>query len=495
MQQPKLAPKGTPARLVQEAQIAWNRRDLSRCVEMLERAHRAVPTDLGILLQLGGTHGALYNYQAAEDAFEQAYHLAPRDKQAVQRAIEQKDVTPEILVSMAEFCERQRRLDEANSLVDRALHSNDQSEPAKLVRARLHQRAGAFEEAERELKNLLEHTSTPEIQIRAGSELGAVLDRLERYDEAMEAFMQAKDLLRPAAEGQIGPRQFQRQQFARMRQQITADQLARWFEAQSELQPPHRLALLGGHPRSGTTLLEQVVDAHPDVVSLEETTHFTDYVYAPMQRRCPPDSPILQVLDSTSSDLLNAYRERYFAAADLCLGQPVGDRLLIDKNPSLTAMIPALARVFPEISFLVALRDPRDTVLSCFLQPVLSVQRVNYHYLQLQTTAEAYAALMRTWQTVAPLLRNPYLEVRYEDMVDDLPSVATRVLEFLGVPWNDAVLSFDEHARQKPVRSPTYVDVTQKVFARSRGRWRHYEKHLAPCLPILEPFIKSLGYE
>ena len=91
--------------------------------------------------------------------------------------------------------------------------------------------------------------------------------------------------------------------------------------------------------------------------------------------------------------------------------------------------------------------------------------------------------------------KNPWLEVRYEDMVDDLESVARRTLGFLGVPWDARVLGFDEHARQKAVRSPTYADVTQPVYKRARGRWRNYQKYLEPHLPKLEPFVKAFGYE
>jgi len=102
---------------------------------------------------------------------------------------------------------------------------------------------------------------------------------------------------------------------------------------------------------------------------------------------------------------------------------------------------------------------------------------------------------MGIWRTLKPLLPGRYLEVRYEDMVDDLPSVARQTLEFLGVPWDDRVLGFYEHARKKMVRTPTYADVTQPVYKRAMGRWRNYQKYLEPHLEKLEPFVKAFGYE
>jgi hypothetical protein len=71
---------------------------------------------------------------------------------------------------------------------------------------------------------------------------------------------------------------------------------------------------------------------------------------------------------------------------------------------------------------------------------------------------------------------------------------SARALDFLGVSWDERVLRFNEHARQKLVRSPTYADVAKPVFKGAVGRWRNYEKFLSPCLSQLEPFVKAFGY-
>src|SRR5262249_5880433 len=146
------------------------------------------------------------------------------------------------------------------------------------------------------------------------------------------------------------------------------------------LQPPHRIALLCGHPRSGTTLLEQVLDTHPDIVSAEETQIFHDEAYLPLSRAYPHGASILALLDSTPVSLLGGSREKYFRYTELFLGSAIGSRLLLDKNPSLSVMVPVVARIFPEIKFVAALRDPRDVCLSCFMQP-LPLSPVSSAYL------------------------------------------------------------------------------------------------------------------
>jgi hypothetical protein len=116
-------------------------------------------------------------------------------------------------------------------------------------------------------------------------------------------------------------------------------------------------------------------------------------------------------------------------------------------------------------------------------------------YATLESTVSEYATVMDFWRTISTRIQNPFLEVRYEDIVNDLESTARRVIDFLGLPWDARVLKFDEHARQKIVRSPTYADVKKPVFKTAVGRWRNYQKYIEPHLERLEPFIKAFGYE
>jgi tetratricopeptide (TPR) repeat protein len=500
--------------MLQAAEQAWQRRDLQQSIEILERASRLDPANSGILLDLGRMYGVRYDSAAAERCFERAVRMAPRKTEALvaagkqsldfvnyamaeryfQRALEQKNVSPETLVLLAELYERLRRLAEAAELADRALRLDGACAPALILRAKLHRQAGQLNEAEKLLRSFLLSKSEPAIGAQGWYELGGILDRQGRYDEAMTAFLEAKALLRPLAARPTAELQTIRQRLQVMQAGVSAEMLQRWFEGAPALPPPRRLALLGGHPRSGTTLLEQVLDSHPDIVSVEETTIFYDDAYMPLTRGRPDNEPMLSVLEAASTGALQQSRAVYFRSAEMSLGNPIGNRLLIDKNPSLTFLIPLLIRVFPEIKLLVALRDPRDVCLSCFMQS-LPLNQGSSAYLSLESTVEEYVAMMTLRQALAPLIKNPCLEVRYEDMVNDLEPVARRTLDFLGVPWDARVLGFDEHARQKVVRSPTYADVAKPVYKRAVGRWRNYQKYLEPHLAKLEPFVKAFGYE
>jgi hypothetical protein len=168
-------------------------------------------------------------------------------------------------------------------------------------------------------------------------------------------------------------------------------------------------------------------------------------------------------------------------------------KLLLDKNPSPTARLPLWLKVFPELRVLVALRDPRDVVLSCYFQNI-PLNATNVNFLSLERLARHYADLMDIWLAVREWEGFTWLEVRYEDTVADLEKEGRRVTEFLGLAWHEEQARFYEKSRSKQLYSPTYQDVTRPVYSRSVGRWRAYEKHLAPILSALEPYCRTFGY-
>jgi tetratricopeptide (TPR) repeat protein len=513
MKRPSLVSQGSLARIFQAASEAWKRCDFQPAIEMMERASRLAPSNAIILLDLGRLHGLRYDYAAAERCFEQALRVAPKKSEAMviasqhsrnfnnlslaesylKRALEQKDASPATMVKLAEVCERLRRSEEAANLVDRALHSDAACAPALLLRARLDRQAGRLDAAEKLLRAFPVKVD-PSLRASAGFELGGIFDRQGRYDEAMTAFLGAKAFLQPIAARALAELKTIRARISYLTENATPDIIKQWSNTASQLQPTRRLALLGGHPRSGTTLLEQVLDAHPDMVSAEETEIFYNDAYGPLLRGHPDDTAMYSALAPATPAALQQSRQNYFRAMDLSLGQPVGGRLLIDKNPSYTFFIPALIRIFPEIKFLIALRDPRDVVLSCFMQD-LPLNHASAAWLTLTGATKEYSDLMTVWQTIKARMINPCLEVHYEDMVENLESTARKTLGFLAVPWDAGVLGFDEHARKKIVRSPTYADVAKPVYKTAMGRWRHYQKYLEPHLAALAPFAKAFGYE
>jgi len=497
-----------------EAAEAWRRRDFARFFNQMRKAVRLAPRDAGILLDLGAGHGMRTEFAEAEQCFERAVTLAANKTETLamiglhcrnflrydlaehylERAGRESSASPDTLAKLAEMHERLRRNAEAETAVSRALAKDPECQLALLVRARLLRSARQLEDAEQILRSFLSRTDPDgwSTRIRGWYELGAVLDRQERYDEAMTALLAAKKMILPHAAPAMTTQKAVQQRLREAGAGLSRDLLEKWTSADAA-PSGRRLALIAGHPRSGTTLLEQLLDAHHGIVSAEETAIFFE-TYLDLRRHHPAEAGMIEILDSQTPSSVAHARTEYLRLMDRFVGVSAADRLLIDKNPSLTALIPAILRVLPQTQIIVALRDPRDVCLSCFMQP-LPINPASSSYLTLEGTVQEYCSLMGFWQAIKPLLPSPALEVRYEDVVDNVQGEAERTLRFLGFDWDPAVLKFAEKARKKLVRSPTYAEVARPISRGAIGRWRHYRKHLEPYLAMLAPFVEAFGYE
>ncbi len=151
-------------------------------------------------------------------------------------------------------------------------------------------------------------------------------------------------------------------------------------------------------------------------------------------------------------------------------------------------------RVFPELKVIIALRDPRDVVVSCFFLNIM-LNATNVNFLSLERTVKHYADLMDTWLRMRELGGFDWIETCYEDVVLNMEKEGRKATEFLGLPWHPNQARFHETARQKVLYAPTYHDVTQPVYARAVGRWELYAEALHPFQARLAPYGRAFGYK
>src|SRR5687767_8959062 len=343
MKRQRLVPQGTLSRLFEEAAEAWRRQAYEETIQLLERASRLDPANAGVLLDLGRAYGLRYDYAAAERCLERAVRLAARKPEALaeagrraqefghyematrylETASQQKGASADVLVTLAELYERGHRTDPAAALIEQALAGQPNHPGATLARARSQRQAGKLEAAEQLARALLDNAACdPQTRVRAWYELGTILDGQARFDEAMAAFLEAKALLRPTAAQPLAILQGVQARVKELEETISRRVLERWSESLSSLGPPRRLAVLCGHPRSGTTLLEQVLDAHPEIVTAEETHILHDEAYLPLSRGFPEAASVLEVLEAAAPSQLRQARENYFRYTELFLRQP-----------------------------------------------------------------------------------------------------------------------------------------------------------------------------
>jgi Sulfotransferase family len=243
-----------------------------------------------------------------------------------------------------------------------------------------------------------------------------------------------------------------------------------------------------GFPRSGTTLLEVVLEGHPDVVSIEENELFIDAVREFMRQ--PADVDRLMRADAASLERLRAAYWRLVADA----GIDAAGKIFVDKHPLNTLKLPLIARLFPQAKILFACRDPRDVVLSCFRHR-FQMSAPIYELLTLDGAARYYDAVMALAVRLTSALGLNMCLVRHEDVVTEFTREMNRVCSYLGLEWVPAMGDFAMRTKSRSVLTPSTAQLVRGLNTEGLGQWRRYQAELARVLPLLEPWVKRFYYE
>lgn len=241
--------------------------------------------------------------------------------------------------------------------------------------------------------------------------------------------------------------------------------------------PSARPIFIIGMPRSGTTLIEQILASHPLVHGAGELDVFDKVV---LTARAPDGTSIaypefVQALEPVSLRAIGAsYLERVAAIA------PIGERVT-DKMPSNYYFAGLIHLALPNAVIIHAMRDPVDTCISCFSKLFTAEQNHTYDLTELGRYYKRYEGLMQHWRRVLPAGR--MLEVQYEEVVGDLETQARRILAHCALPWDARCLAF--HRTDRPVRTASASQVRQPIYNSAVGRWRGYEEFLTPLLKEL----------
>lgn len=454
--------------------------DFDRMERVLKQLVRRAPLHPGVHHYIGETYGLLKLPERALASYERAARLPGGG--------------PPTWMELASLYERAHRLDEAEEMIERTARAGFDLPLVALVRGRVQRRQKRTELADSTFRALLARIpAESEWACQAWGEIALLKDQQGDADGAVDAIERCKRVQRSRQQQHWAASENLRAFMGAMITAITRDDFRRWREQAGGF-APQRVALLSGFPRSGTTLLEQVLDSHPDLVSSEER----DFIGSELFHRFISDrgnTPFLSILNELRPDQIEPQRRRYLHFMEYLLGQRIAGRVLLDKNPAYNLTIPLMLRVFPETRLIVALRDPRDVVLSCYLR-YLPLNNVSVRFLDVSRTAERYALDMTAWLKFRELVEVPLCEIRYEDVVRDLEGEARRAISTLELPWTDTVLDYRQRlADRRQITSPSYEAVAQPIHTRAVGRWKNYRRFLEPVLETLDPFVREFGYD
>jgi tetratricopeptide (TPR) repeat protein len=504
---------GVDVRELQQARALWQANRFDEALVLFEEAVRKYPQNLVALVDASRAMGNRFEITKAEGMLDrltklgshnanllhlagQSYRMIFRAEKAMrcfERVVGMAQQIPDAQLELAVLYERRHRVEEAYALIEKCLRADPEYLEAELFRARLLRRLKDTAGAESVFRKLATNEqANPQVRAQAWVEIAQKLDKEKDYEGAMRAMLQGKELLRAGEGPTLRESEALQGHLRTLAESLTREHFSRWVE-EGKAFPSRKMAVLASFPRSGTTLLEQVLDSHPGLVSSDEREAFGRDIFPAMWRTEKTPLPTAEALDRIPAERLLAQRARYLAYMAAALNEPIGERVHLDKNPTLTLLLPGMLRLFPETKLLIALRDPRDVVISCFMQ-YLPLNPNSVCFLTLERTARRYAHDMGVWLRYRELIASPWLEVRYEDCVAHLEREARRSLEFVGLEWKPEVLQYRERLKEKVVGSPTYEAVSQPLYTSAIGRWKNYAKYFEPVLEILEPYVKVFGY-
>jgi tetratricopeptide (TPR) repeat protein len=501
-----------PVLLNLAASARYGEGEFEKALELLNRARKLAPRDPNVLNSLGLCLNALGRPDEALRAYDSALRIDPRmaiahfnrgvaleemddvnrARSAYEKAIALDPNHVEALASIAWLDTQTGKLDSARSFAERASARSPANVLARIALAAGDLARNDLKAAGPRLSDLLNSPLTPVNRSIVLGLIGDFNDAVGSPAEAFAAYAASNSELKAVyAERFDAPGQESALAHVKW--------LTGWFEGADRkcwntAPPPRPRAadprahlFLVGFPRSGTTLLENVLAAHPDVLSLEEKDSF-----AVANATYLSSSEGLERLAQISPSEAARQRGIYWAAVRNCGIEP-RKRVFLDKMPLASVQLPLVAKLFPNARVLFALRDPRDVVLSCFRRR-FGMNPSMYQLLTLEGAAAFYDAVMRLSALYRDLLPLAQHVVRYEDLLEDFEGSARGLCDFIGIEWDQEMLDFASKARTRGISTPSAAQVTRGLNREGEGVWRRYSEQIEPVLPLLQPWIERFGY-
>jgi tetratricopeptide (TPR) repeat protein len=482
---------------------ALNEEKADEAVALAQRARKLNPRSVDALQTLGAALAAANRKTEALEAFDAALKLAPamtllrynrgrmledlneltRARRDFERVLDAEPAHVGALARLATMLAAAGENEAARAYAERSLRADPSEAAARFALARIALNEGDFDKALAQATALASTQSAVNRSIAQGL-MADALDGLGRIDEAFVHYAASNRTLKSVYAAQLEAPGLESALDA-------ARRIARHMRnttpaaAAAPEQPVATHVFLIGFPRSGTTLLEQVLASHPAIETLEERD-----CLAEAERDFLGSDAALDALIQAD---LEPYREAYWAeaaAGGALLDKPV----FVDKLPLNAVNLLLVARLFPAAKILLALRDPRDVVLSCFRRR-FGMSLKMYEMLALDRAAAYYDAVMEICEAARATLPLAFQPTRHEDLVRDLEAEARNLCGFLGVDYSESMRDFAARAREKVIATPSASQVREGLSSQGIGRWRAYREQLAPVLPILQPWVHRFGYE
>jgi tetratricopeptide (TPR) repeat protein len=415
----------------------------------LRRALKLNPRHVEARTTLGVVLSHLNRLREAKSHFDKALKHEPRNADA--------------LVGMAVIAQTEGNFDQAGALFSRALQADPKMPKALAFQAGIRKMTSSDSVWLERAGQVADSGIAPMDESELRFAIGKYFDDIGNFKLAFQSYKRANDLLKPIAEPY--DRDSYRRFVDNMIDVYTPEVLTRVRNGASSSTTP---VFIVGMPRSGTSLTDQIVSSHPlakgagelDFWSTAAQENEDSIRAAPLSEstRHKLAETYLRVLESHSGDALR----------------------VIDKAPVNSDYLGIIHSVFPNARMIYMQRDPIDTCLSCYFQKFILSLNFTFDLSDLADHFREHARLMAHWRAALP--PGTILDVPYEELVADQEGWSRKILDFIGLEWDERVLDFPNTKR--PVATASFWQVRQRIFNSSVHRWRNYEKYISPLLDL-----------
>ncbi len=445
----EMQPNYVPA-LINLGMIALAEDRLQDAMIYYKKALTADPASTETLCNIGHLLLLMHDYEGALAHYRQAARIAPDDPIAAAgeaSALERQGDKEAALHRLEPFLETENTHSRIACAFATASSAKKQERNAAALMERVLQ------------KQFL----TRDEQTNLHFELGRLYDRFGEYDKAFRHYAQGNAAV---------PRCFDRDRHSsaidEMISTFSVDFFAQTKPASNTDEMP---IFIVGMSRSGTSLIEQILDSHPNVHGAGELEKIKK-IAARLAQQGGSMGTLPQYLTRIRRGEIDQQAMTHLTWLHAVAP---GARFVTDKMPSNYMFLGLIALLFPKARVIHCRRNPMDSCLSCYFHQFARGHDYSYDLGNLGHYYREYERLMRHWRETLPLRM---IDIQYEQLIEKFEPVTRGLLDFLGLDWNPACLAF--HRNPRLVSTASYDQVRQPLYSRSAGRWRNYEQHLKP---------------
>ena len=481
--------------------------DFRKAINAFKKAIELKPDYFDALNNLGATYNLYKDYSNALKSISKALKIRPNiadaynnlgtaelnlenESEAIKSYNKAIKIDPKFALAYSNLCglyERSNQLKKLKETINKAENEGlSGNEEIKFRRGQLNSRNKDYKNSTLYLEKVDDTKISNKMKIDKYELLGKDYDKIKHYKKAFNCFKKSNTLVSLSVESQLyNPKNYQNQISQLIISYSKVNNLEWENKIENKIISP---VFLIGFPRSGTTLLDNILSSHPNICTLEEKPMIA------MVKKSLNKLASYENLKKLNLHDLQNLQEIYLDELTKYLpNKLLHGKVFIDKLPLSIIDVSLILRIFPKAKFILAIRHPLDCILSCFMQ-TFNLNDAMANFLNLKNTAELYNKSMKLFDIYESIFKLNFHLIKYENLIFSLKDETTKLLNFLDLNWEEEVDNYRSNALDKKINTPSYNQVTEKIYTRASGRWKNYKNEMHDIMPLMQFWIEKWGY-